>query len=97
MVVTKNLQKFSNRCEHGFYDYCPHGCFQVELELAIMEFLGTKTKDTVGSLERLLQYKHAEARQLTSELSEVLSEIYNIEERLQKARRKENGPADPAI
>lgn len=97
MEKRTTLPKSAGPCPHGFYNYCPQGCFQTEFELAISEFMQSKTPDTVGSLTRLRDYKYTEARQLTFELSTVMKEITDIEERLEKARRKENGPADPAI
>lgn len=91
MTLLAKTQSPWKKCPHGNVSFCPHGCFQTEFELAIIEVMKNSSSETEGSIQRILLYKQAEARQLGSDLSEVLREIAKLEDRLSDIRsRKEN-------
>lgn len=89
MSDKSNLIPKHQACIHGHYGYCPMGCFQTELELAIAEMMksGGKAPDTEEGVERILRYKQSLAREQTGELSQTLEEILRLEERLAEIRK----------
>lgn len=78
-------------CPHGYYGFCPAGCFQTDFEKTITDFLSHRTADTEEELMRLLKFEGEVVREMTFELSEKIKEITRIEKRLSEVRRSKRG------
>lgn len=85
----RTYKETQNCCEHGYFTFCPYGCFREQDSEVVqtMQAVIEKNPSSEKQLIKILRYKQAEARQLAGELSDVLQEIAKLEADLAQIRQ----------